>query len=71
MRQETAPAGRLQEIPGTVPALSALPAGCAFAPRCAFASDICRREYPRYEQKRAGHWAACWHSDRMSGAADA
>jgi peptide/nickel transport system ATP-binding protein len=69
MRRETAPAGRLQEIPGTVPALSALPAGCAFAPRCAFASDICRREYPRYEEKRAGHWAACWHSDRLAGAA--
>ena len=69
MRHETAPAGRLQEIPGTVPALSALPAGCAFAPRCAFASDICRREYPRYEEKRAGHWAACWHSDRLAGAA--
>jgi oligopeptide/dipeptide ABC transporter ATP-binding protein len=69
MRQETARAGRLQEIPGTVPALSALPAGCAFAPRCAFASDICRREYPGYEEKRASHWAACWHSDRLAGAA--
>jgi peptide/nickel transport system ATP-binding protein len=69
MRHGTASAGRLQEIPGTVPALSALPAGCAFAPRCAFASDICRREYPGYEEKRAGHWAACWHSDRLAGAA--
>jgi peptide/nickel transport system ATP-binding protein len=69
MRRETAAAARLQEIPGTVPALSALPAGCAFAPRCAFASDICRRDYPRYEEKRAGHWAACWHSDRLAGAA--
>jgi peptide/nickel transport system ATP-binding protein len=69
MRHGTASAGRLQEIPGTVPALSALPAGCAFAPRCAFASDICRREYPRYEEKRAGHRAACWHSDRLGGAA--
>ena len=69
MRNETASAGRLQEIPGTVPALSALPKGCAFAPRCEFASDICRREFPPYEQKRAGHWAACWHSDRLAGAA--
>jgi len=69
MRHGTASAGRLQEIPGTVPALSALPAGCAFAPRCAFASDICRREYPLYEEKRAGHRAACWHSDRLGGAA--
>jgi peptide/nickel transport system ATP-binding protein len=70
MRHGTVPAERLQEIPGMVPALSALPAGCAFAPRCAFASDICRREYPRYEEKRAGHRAACWHSDRTDGAAD-
>jgi peptide/nickel transport system ATP-binding protein len=69
LRHGTASAGRLQEIPGTVPALSALPAGCAFAPRCAFASDICRREYPGYEEKRAGHRAACWHSDRLAGAA--
>jgi peptide/nickel transport system ATP-binding protein len=70
MRREVASASRLQEIPGMVPALSNLPAGCAFAPRCAFASDICRREYPPYEEKRAGHWAACWHSERLAGAAN-
>jgi peptide/nickel transport system ATP-binding protein len=69
MRHGTASAGRLQEIPGTVPPLNALPTGCAFAPRCAFASDVCRREYPPYEEKRAGHRAACWHSDRLAGAA--
>src|SRR5262245_34047691 len=69
MRNEAARAERLQEIPGTVPALSALPKGCAFAPRCAFASDICHVDYPRYEEKRPGHWAACWHSDRLGGAA--
>jgi peptide/nickel transport system ATP-binding protein len=57
---------RLQEIPGMVPALSNLPAGCTFAPRCTFASDICRREYPPYEEKRPDHWAACWHSDQLA-----
>ncbi|MEI6545452.1 MAG: ABC transporter ATP-binding protein [Burkholderiales bacterium] len=56
---------RLQEIPGMVPALSNLPEGCAFAPRCALASDTCRREYPPYEQKQPGQWAACWHSDQI------
>jgi peptide/nickel transport system ATP-binding protein len=61
---------RLQEIPGTVPALINLPAGCAFAPRCAFADDRCRRHYPPYEEKRAGHWAACWRSDALYGGAD-
>ena len=43
---------RLQEIPGIVPALTNLPPGCAFAPRCPFAIDRCRREFPPYEEKR-------------------
>ena len=55
--------GRLQEISGIVPALFDPPQGCAFAPRCTKADDHCRRERPAYEQKRTGHWAACWHSD--------
>ena len=63
--------GRLAEIPGMVPALSNLPAGCVFAPRCAFAEDRCRRQYPPYEEKRPGHWAACWRSDALCGAAHA
>jgi peptide/nickel transport system ATP-binding protein len=59
--------GRLKEIPGMVPALTNLPPGCSFAPRCPFADDKCRSFYPAYEQKRAGHWAACWHSERLYG----
>jgi peptide/nickel transport system ATP-binding protein len=62
---------RLQEIPGIVPALTRLPPGCAFAPRCPFADDRCRREAPAYEEKRPGHWAACWHSERLYGAGHA
>ena len=54
---------RLQEIPGMVPPLFALPDGCAFAPRCNRADDLCRRERPVYKEKRPAHWAACWHSD--------
>jgi peptide/nickel transport system ATP-binding protein len=69
-RQQAASVERLQEIPGIVPALSNLPPGCTFAPRCAFASELCRQDYPRYEQKRAGHWAACWHSDKLAGVAN-
>jgi len=38
--------GRLAEIKGTVPRLSELPPGCAFAPRCAQAIDRCRTERP-------------------------
>src|SRR5262249_20986335 len=65
---EAAAGSRLQEIPGMVPALTHLPEGCAFAPRCAFAQDRCRRQFPDYEQKRPGHWAACWRSSELYGA---
>ncbi len=62
--------GHLQEIPGMVPALTNLPDGCVFAPRCAYAIDRCRAQYPAYEEKRPGHWAACWRSRELYGAAD-
>ena len=52
----------LAEIPGTVPALSSMPTGCAFAPRCALATARCRREPPPLEEKRAGHAVACWEA---------
>ncbi|MGE0697690.1 MAG: ABC transporter ATP-binding protein [Hyphomicrobiaceae bacterium] len=58
---------RLQEIPGIVPALYALPKGCAFAPRCPLADDHCRESYPPYEEKRPGHWVACWKSNEVAG----
>jgi peptide/nickel transport system ATP-binding protein len=58
---------RLQEIPGMVPALTNLPEGCVFAPRCAHAEDRCRAAYPPYEEKRPRHWAACWRSAELFG----
>jgi peptide/nickel transport system ATP-binding protein len=61
---------RLSEIRGVVPALTKKIAGCIFAPRCVHATERCRAGYPPLEQKSAGHWAACWESDRvMEGAA--
>ncbi len=59
---------RLSEIPGMVPSLMDMPAGCAFAPRCALASDRCRAEFPPFETKAPGHAAACWHSERAGEA---
>ena len=58
---------RLLEIEGMVPSLHDLPQGCLFEPRCPYASDQCRTEYPPLEQKRPGHLAACWHTDRLMG----
>jgi peptide/nickel transport system ATP-binding protein len=67
---EESASDRLQEIPGMVPPLSDLPAGCTFAPRCAHAEDRCRTAFPAYEQKRPGHWAACWRSREIFGERD-
>jgi peptide/nickel transport system ATP-binding protein len=58
---------RLAEIAGTVPSLKEPIPGCAFAERCFLASDICRREPPPFEEKEPGHFAACFHSDRVAG----
>jgi len=60
-----ASAERLLEIPGIVPPLNNLPQGCSFAPRCPFAQERCRAEYPAYEEKAPGHWAACWRSHEV------
>jgi peptide/nickel transport system ATP-binding protein len=51
--------GRLTQIPGTMPRLTAIPAGCAFHPRCPQAFARCRGERP--ERMAAGPCeAACW-----------
>jgi peptide/nickel transport system ATP-binding protein len=53
---------RLVEIPGMVPSLTKLPAGCAFAPRCELAIARCREEYPPLQAFGANHLAACWRA---------
>jgi len=53
---------RLAEIPGTVPSLTRLPPGCAFAPRCSLAIPRCRQEYPPLQDWGGGHLAACWRA---------
>ncbi|HEY6859841.1 MAG TPA: ABC transporter ATP-binding protein [Pseudolabrys sp.] len=68
--EEEDTAARLQEIPGMVPALTDLPEGCVFAPRCAYAEGRCRQTYPAYEEKRPRHWAACWRSAELFGGRD-
>jgi oligopeptide/dipeptide ABC transporter ATP-binding protein len=51
---------RLAAIPGAPPSLIALPTGCSFAPRCAHAYDVCRRERPVLEDRAGGgHPDAC------------
>ena len=65
-RTSPAPKRRLAEIPGMLPALSEPIAGCAFAPRCSLATEECRHSPPPLTEQAAGHYAACWHSERAS-----
>jgi oligopeptide/dipeptide ABC transporter ATP-binding protein len=50
---------RLQTIPGMVPSLSNLPAGCRFHPRCPDARPLCREQAPATFEVGPGHRAAC------------
>jgi oligopeptide/dipeptide ABC transporter ATP-binding protein len=50
---------RLAQIPGHVPDLAKLPAGCAFRERCPIAIDACGAAVPLLEEKAPGHRAAC------------
>jgi peptide/nickel transport system ATP-binding protein len=54
---------RLAEIAGIVPALTDLPAGCAFAPRCPRADTTCRTIVPQLRPLRTKHTVACHHAE--------
>ncbi len=49
---------RLQNIPGNLPEPESRPAGCRFAPRCAYAREACNASYPQPENHGAT-LAAC------------
>jgi peptide/nickel transport system ATP-binding protein len=52
-------------IPGHPPMLTALPTGCAFAPRCPYVTDTCQRQPPLTSYDTGG--VAC-HQPLNSGA---
>ncbi|PWI20482.1 ABC transporter ATP-binding protein [Streptomyces sp. Act143] len=57
-------ARRLPTLAGTPPTPDALPPGCAFAPRCAHATELCGREEPRPERVD-GREVACHHREKV------
>ena len=59
---------RLETIPGQVPPLSAMPAGCRFASRCQYAWELCRQQAPEWRQVAPGHRLRC-HLDVLPEAA--
>jgi peptide/nickel transport system ATP-binding protein len=60
---------RLETIGGAPPDLSALPPGCAFAERCALASDACRTEQPPVVELAPNHRVRCIHTDAAAAIA--
>jgi peptide/nickel transport system ATP-binding protein len=59
---------RLTQIDGAMPRLNAIPAGCAFNPRCTQVMERCRRERPDLLDAGATR-AACWLHDASTVAA--
>ncbi|MBO2450154.1 ABC transporter ATP-binding protein [Actinomadura barringtoniae] len=55
---------RLKPIPGLPPDPRNPPGGCAFHPRCPFATDVCRTEDPPLIET-GDRAVACHHSDQV------
>jgi oligopeptide/dipeptide ABC transporter ATP-binding protein len=52
---------QLPVVSGRPPDPTALPSGCAFAPRCAHAQEDCTTTAPALTEHAPGHRWACWH----------
>ena len=57
----------LDSIPGNVPNPKYMPEGCKFAPRCKYATDICRKEEPGFFDLGNGHVSRCWRCQKQEG----
>ena len=55
----------LPTIGGQVSDPAHRPDGCAFHPRCPFATDQCRAEVPLLEEIEPGHEVACFEASRV------
>ena len=53
----------LQPIPGLMPDPMELPEGCAFAPRCKYATEKCNQGIPPKHYFSDTHYTACWRYD--------
>jgi oligopeptide/dipeptide ABC transporter ATP-binding protein len=63
-RMDVARGQKLQPVDGQPPDLTKLDAGCAFRPRCKFATEQCARAKPALDEVSSGHISACWEKDR-------
>nr|WP_314257349.1 oligopeptide/dipeptide ABC transporter ATP-binding protein [uncultured Devosia sp.] len=57
--------GERIRLQGEVADVTNLPKGCAFHPRCRYATDICRAEVPQLKNFVNGQAAACHHAESL------
>jgi peptide/nickel transport system ATP-binding protein len=62
---ELSGAHALVGISGTAPRPGHRPDGCFFAPRCSYAVDRCRVEFPPVARIVSGHEVRCWEHERV------
>ncbi len=67
-RLDQTESGRLDPIEGEIPDLLNLPSGCAFQPRCRFATDACKKSEPMLETAASGQRVACFESQAVANA---
>ncbi|SNB74318.1 peptide/nickel transport system ATP-binding protein/oligopeptide transport system ATP-binding protein [Arboricoccus pini] len=60
------PRQKLRSIEGTPPGLGNRTRGCAFQPRCGFATAQCATDRPPLADIAPGHAAACWQAGRLT-----
>jgi len=56
-------------LEGDVPSPANPPSGCRFHPRCAYATDICKKEDPEFIDRgtpSVPHWVACHHAEQFT-----
>lgn len=56
---------RLKPIAGLMPDPSDLPKGCAFSPRCPYASEKCKADRPVLDPVSPGHSVACFNYKKV------
>ncbi len=63
--QKNTPGGQLNQIPGTMPSLIDVPAGCAFHPRCGHADAQCTSALPELRSVKRRQ-VACHHAEDLA-----
>jgi peptide/nickel transport system ATP-binding protein/oligopeptide transport system ATP-binding protein len=58
-------AGKRRIVHGEIPSAANPPAGCHFHPRCPYARELCRTNYPPLAGQAPGHLAACHFSEEI------